>query len=147
MFDLSCARKVFRVSKVRRSSHCCRRPSPTPAAMRHFLSGSSKGPTLQIKPRQAHIRPNGADNHFIAWHSVDDRHSLKSPCLSCNSVHRTDNLQRATSADAIIGQVALIQCRPKTRFTHRVSPGHSNEEGAKAALVMRSHFLRTRAHE
>jgi hypothetical protein len=93
--------------------------------MRYFLSALPKGPTLQIKPRQAHIGPNGADNHFMVCHFVDGRHGLKSPCLSCNSVHHTDNLQKATSADAIIGQVALIQCRPKTRFAHRAAPGHS----------------------
>jgi hypothetical protein len=109
-----------------------------------FSAGRRKGPTLQIKPRQAHIRPNGADNHFIAWHSVDGRHGLKSPCLSC-SVHHTDNLQKATSADVIIGQVALIQCRPKTRFTRRAAPGHSNEEGAKASSA--SDALAFSAHE
>jgi hypothetical protein len=41
--------------------------------MRYFLSELPKGPTLQIKPRQAHIRPNGADNHFIVCHFVDGR--------------------------------------------------------------------------
>jgi hypothetical protein len=73
---------VSLVSKVRRFSHCCRRPSATPAgpdavAMRYFLSALPKGPTLQIKPRQAHIGPNGADNHFMVCHFVDGRHGLK----------------------------------------------------------------------
>ena len=51
----------------------------------------------------------------------------------------------AATSDAIIGQVGLIQCRPKTRFAHRASPGHSTEERTKASSA--SDALAFSAHE
>jgi len=54
----------------------------------------------------------------------------------------------ATSADAIIGQVGLIQCGQKLgSLTERHPATQPRRELRRPALVICSHFLRTRAHE